>query len=90
MKYAPLWGILSLTVFLFAYVTLPSLEMNRYLNDVRGKRIQEIESLREAGHRMQHMAEALQQDPITIERLLRQRFSGTLRKGEVEIDTLSQ
>lgn len=87
-KYAALWGILLGMIFIFLYATLPSLEMNHYLNNVRAKRLEEIEKLQRVGKRLQHLKWALEKDPITIEGTLRQRFNGALREGEVEVDRL--
>ena len=84
-KYAPVWGLLFVMVFLFVYVTMPSVQMNHYLNRVRAKRIEEINGLREVEQRLIHLKEALDEDPITIENRLRLSFTNARRAGEEEI-----
>jgi hypothetical protein len=90
VEYAPVWGILALVVFIFLYVTLPSIEMNKHLNLVRAKRLEEIELLRQAERRLKHLKEALSEDPITIESYLRKSFGSAKREGEVPIDGQSR
>jgi hypothetical protein len=85
-NYAPVLCLLLLMVFVFIYNTLPSLKMNRYLNRVRAKRIEEIKAIKAAEERFIHLKEALIRDPITIENHLKRRFGGAKRAGEVEID----
>lgn len=88
-KYAPVWVLLFTMVFLFTYVTMPSVKMNHYLNRVRAKRIEVIEDYREAERQLIHWKEALDSDPITIENRLRQSFTNARRPGEEEIDAPS-
>ena len=88
-KYATVWGLLFIMVFLFTYVTMPSVKRNHYFNRVREKRIEEIEGLREKERRLIHLKEALDADPITIENRLRQSFTNARREGEEEIDAPS-
>jgi hypothetical protein len=88
-KYASVWVLLFIMVFLFTYVTMPSVQMNHHLNRVRAKRIEEIEVLREKEKTLIHLNRALDEDPITIENRLRQSFSNARRMGEEEIDAPS-
>jgi len=85
-KYAPVWGLLIALVLLFVYVTMPSVKMNRYLNRVRAKRIEEIDGLRRVEQRLNNLKHALEDDPITIENRLRRSFAQARRMGEEEIE----
>jgi hypothetical protein len=86
VEYAPVWGILALVVFVFLFATLPSIEMNKHLNLVRAKRLEEIEQLRAAERRLKHLKQALSADPITIESYLRKNFGSAKREGEVPVN----
>lgn len=86
-NYAPLLGILLFMVFVFLYSTLPSIEMNHHLNRVKAKRLDEIEMLKDGEKRLHHLKDALENDPITVEKHLRSRFGSTKGLGEMTIDT---
>ena len=49
LEYAPVLGLMLLMVFIFVYSTLPSIQMNRYLNRVRQRRLVEIETIKDDG-----------------------------------------
>jgi len=84
--FAPL-AVLCVMVFIFVYSTLPSLRMNNYLNRVKNKRVEDISILQKAENRINRLNQALDNDPTTIEKHLRLRFSHARGAGEVEIDT---
>ena len=85
-KYAAVFGLLFIMVFIFVYATLPSLRNNRILNQVREKRLESIQELKARESQYLHLQEALESDPITIENQLRRSFKGAKRTGELELD----
>jgi hypothetical protein len=89
-SYLPALAVLSMMVFIFVYSTLPSLEMNRYLNRVKNERIEDIRALQRAEDRIDKLNKALDSDPTTVENYLRRRFGQAKRSGEVEIDQRSR
>ena len=89
-KYAPLFGITGLMLFVFYRSFLPALAENRRLERVRARRTEEIRMLEERELRTRRLIEALRRDPITIENALRRRFPSAAREGEVDPDRLPQ
>jgi hypothetical protein len=89
-KYAAVFGLLIIMVFIFVYATLPSLNNNRMLNQVRERRLECILELKAREDRYLHLQEALESDPITIENQLRRSFKGAKRTGELELDPTTQ
>ena len=90
LEFAPVLGVLLLMVFIFVYSTLPSIRMNRHLNRVRQKRIEEIEVIRKGESHLLRLQDALKCDRLTVENELRRRFGSAKREGEVEVDRLAQ
>jgi len=86
--YAPVLVLVFLMVFIFFFSTLPSLKRNQHLNRVRTQRIEEIQKLQEEQRRLDRLKDALENDPLTIENQLRDRFEGAGSGDEVEIDRL--
>jgi hypothetical protein len=85
MKYAPVLGLVLIMFFLFFHSTLPSIRMNRFLNKVEAKRLQEIEDIQQSENRYLNLREALDSDPITIENHLRRHFGSAKEEGEWEL-----
>jgi hypothetical protein len=85
-EYAPVMALVLVMSFLFLHSTLPSIRMNRFLNRVQAKRLEEIERIREEESRCLNLREALENDPITIENQLRRQFGSAKEEGEKEID----
>ena len=89
-KYAAVFGLLFIMLFILVHATLPSLKNNRTLNHVRERRLESILELKAREDRYLHLQEALESDPITIENQLRRSFKGAKRTGELELDPATQ
>lgn len=88
-KYAPLFGITGLFLFIFYRSFLPAVAEYCHLKRVRSRRAAEIRTLEAKEQRTRRILEALRRDPITIENALRRSLPAARREGEVDPDHLA-